>query len=58
MKTERCEHCLERRQLEVTQRIGRVGYRQYDPLRATTFQPQLTLALLAAIAGRDAEAVQ
>jgi PAS domain-containing protein len=58
MKTERCEHCLERRQLEVTQRIGRVGYWEYDPVRATTFQPQLSLALLAAIAGRDAEAVQ
>ena len=56
MTTERCKDCLERRQLELTQRIGRVGYWEYDSVLMAMFQPQPSLDLLAAIAGSGREA--
>ncbi|MBI3140776.1 MAG: PAS-domain containing protein [Rhodocyclales bacterium] len=58
MKTENCKDCLERRQLELTQRIGRVGYWEYDPALKSMFQPQPSLDLLAAISGTAREACQ
>jgi diguanylate cyclase (GGDEF)-like protein len=41
----------EQRQLEVMQRVGRVGYWEYDPATAGFWLPPLSLSLLAASAG-------
>jgi diguanylate cyclase (GGDEF)-like protein len=56
MKTEVCEDCFERRQLELIQRIGRVGYWEYEPLSSTMLQPAQSLDLLAAVAGKARDA--
>ncbi|MBU1565449.1 MAG: PAS-domain containing protein [Proteobacteria bacterium] len=52
MNKEDCKDCLERRQLELTQRIGRVGYWEYDPTLKSMFSSQSSMDLLAAITGR------
>lgn len=41
----------EKRQLEVMQRVGRVGYWEYDPATASFWLPPLSLNLLEAISG-------
>ncbi len=51
MDTKDCKYCLVRRQLELTQRIGRVGYWEYDTALKAIFTPQSSLDLLSALTG-------
>lgn len=51
MKTDSCYECSERRQLDFIQRVGRVGYWEYDPTRRAMTLPDASIDLLASIAG-------
>ena len=53
MKTNNCEHCAERRQLELIQRVGRIGYWEYDATERSMALPAAALALLASIVGES-----
>jgi diguanylate cyclase (GGDEF)-like protein/PAS domain S-box-containing protein len=46
---QKCEDCAERHQLELIQRVGRVGYWEYDPATRRVWLPPLSLELLATI---------
>jgi diguanylate cyclase (GGDEF)-like protein/PAS domain S-box-containing protein len=49
MPPQKCEDCPERRQLELIQRVGRVGYWEYDPTTRRVWLPPLSLELLSTI---------
>jgi len=51
VKTDSCYECAERRQLDFIQRVGRVGYWEYDPTQRAMTLPDASLDLLASIAG-------
>lgn len=51
MKTEKCRGCLECGQLELIQRIGRIGYWEYDHDEKQITLTEASLGLLSAIAG-------
>lgn len=58
MKADKCEDCIERRQLDLLQRIGRVGYWEYDPEEKSMMLGAAAQDLLAAIIGGPVEAGQ
>lgn len=47
MKTSKCFACAERRQLELIQRIGRIGYWEYEPDEKSVSLSEESLSLLA-----------
>ncbi|MFZ2853826.1 MAG: PAS-domain containing protein [Rhodocyclaceae bacterium] len=51
MKTNKCFECSERRQLDIIQRVGGIGYWEYDPSAGSMFFPVAALDLLSAIVG-------
>jgi len=51
MKAITCNDCIERRQLDFIQRIGRIGYWEYDPADQSMSLPEASLDLLASIVG-------
>lgn len=51
MKTENCRSCRERGQLELIQRIGRIGYWEYDHEEKKISLTEASLGLLSTIAG-------
>lgn len=51
MKTNKCHDCIERRQLDFIQRVGRIGYWEYDPAKRSMSLPNASLDLLAFIVG-------
>ncbi len=51
MKTNKCDDCIDRRQLELIQRVGRIGYWEYDATARSISMPAAALALLTSIAG-------
>ncbi|MDD2743537.1 MAG: PAS-domain containing protein [Rhodocyclaceae bacterium] len=53
MKTENCRDCMEVRQLELIQRIGRIGYWEYDPKVNSISLTEASLSLLGDILGAD-----
>lgn len=56
MKTNECDGCIELRQLDFIQRIGRFGYWEYDPEEKSIALPQASLDLLASIVGSSLNA--
>lgn len=55
MKTKECHDCIERRQLDFIQRVGRIGYWEYEPAERAMSLPEASLGLLASISGRPAD---
>jgi PAS domain S-box-containing protein len=51
VKTNKRHDCVERRQLEFIQRVGQIGYWEYDPKEQSMSLPQASLDLLASIVG-------
>jgi len=51
MKAITCDDCIERRQLDFIQRVGRIGYWEYDPADQSMSLPEASLDLLASIVG-------
>lgn len=51
MKANECHDVTERQQLDFIQRVGRVGYWEFDPAKRSTFLPDPSLHLLASIVG-------
>ena len=56
MKANKCDDFIERRQMELIQRIGRIGYWEYDPEQKSMSLADLSLDLLAFIVGRSLNA--
>ncbi len=56
MKANKCDDLIERRQMELIQRIGRIGYWEYDPEEKSISLAQLSLDLLAFIVGHPLNA--
>ncbi|NMG02876.1 hypothetical protein, partial [Azoarcus taiwanensis] len=46
---ERCGECIERRQLNLIQRVGRVGYWEFDPACDDVVLPAVSRELLRAL---------
>lgn len=53
MNMDACVDCSEKQQLELIQRVGRVGYWEYDPAAQCMALPQTSVTLLCGIAGRE-----
>lgn len=51
MNIEKCGACIERRQLDFIQRVGRIGYFEYVPQERSIIMPDASLALLASMVG-------
>ena len=51
MKADECHDVTERQQLDFIQRVGRIGYWEFDPAGRSTSLPDTSLDLLASIAG-------
>ena len=51
VKTNISSDCIERRQLELIQRIGRIGYWEYDPEEKSVSLAEASLGLLSSIVG-------
>ena len=51
MTTDKCQGCAERRQLDFIQRLGRIGYWEYDPEEQWMSLPEVSMDLLASITG-------
>ena len=51
MKTNKDDDCIERRQLDLIQRIGRIGYWEYAPEQKSMSLPTASLGFLGAIVG-------
>jgi diguanylate cyclase (GGDEF)-like protein len=49
VKANNCHDCIERRQLDFIQRVGRIGYWEYDPAKRSMSLPDASLDLLASI---------
>ncbi len=58
MKTNQCLDYADQGQLDFIQRVGRIGYWEFDPARQTMFLPQVSRALLDAAIGSAASADQ
>jgi hypothetical protein len=56
MGMENCDDCEDRRQLELIQRVGRVGYWEYDVATRSMYLPDASVALLRDAAGGTREA--
>ena len=46
MGMENCDDCADKRQLELIQRVGRVGYWEYDAATRSMYLPEASVALL------------
>lgn len=51
MKTDSCYECSERRQLDFIQRVGRIGYWEYDSAQRAMTLPSASVDLLACVVG-------
>jgi PAS domain-containing protein/two-component sensor histidine kinase len=49
MKKNDCDDCVERRQFDFVQRIGRLGYWEYDPVKRDMTLPNVSQEILASI---------
>jgi diguanylate cyclase (GGDEF)-like protein len=56
VKANNCNDSIERRQLDFIQRVGCIGYWEYDPAKRSMCLPDSSLALLASIAGGPLDA--
>ena len=55
MKTGKCRDCIEHRELELIQRIGRIGYWEHNPKDNSISLTEASLSLLGSILGSDCE---
>ncbi len=55
MRTESCNDCIERRQLNLIQRVGRIGFWEYDPAERQMCLPDASLRLLASMLGHPCD---
>ena len=58
METEKKPECADHRQLDFIQRIGRIGYWEFDPQQQTLFLPQVSRELLGETIGSIPDADQ
>jgi len=58
MLENRCNDCAEKRQLELIQRVGRVGYWEYDPATRAMVLPLASQQLLRSVVGSEREPCQ
>lgn len=58
MQTKNCGECVDRRQLNFIQRVGRIGYWEFDPAQQTMLFPQVSRLLLGDTIGRMPHADQ
>ncbi|BCO25863.1 hypothetical protein MIZ03_0742 [Rhodoferax lithotrophicus] len=56
MKSNNCTESVEGRQLDIIQRIGGIGYWEYDPAERAIFLPEASQGLLASITGSPVNA--